>query len=104
MVVAGAISSGITLASDPDLLSPFGLLFAAATLVHSAMLVGLRAYHWLLLGGLGVLSALPVWGNAADEVSLAMIPIGLAVIGLGLLDHRDLVASIHRLRVPSARR
>ncbi|MBA2283791.1 MAG: hypothetical protein H0W25_21495 [Acidimicrobiia bacterium] len=99
LLIVALVCAGISLDSQVDLpVSAFGIAFAGAWLVHYQAVIGLRAYHWLTLGPLGVLSAVPVWGDVDDRVTLAMIPIGLATIALGLFDHRELVRSVRTAR------
>lgn len=95
--VFASLAIGAGLLIDTQLVLPvstFGAVFGISVLAYYRAMVGLRNYHWVFLGGLVLLSLVPVWGDVDDKVSLAMIPIGLATIGVGVFDHRDLVTSI----------
>lgn len=93
------ICVGITVDLQLDLpLTAYGTIYAVSWLVYYRMIVGLKPYHWVFLGGLGLLSLAPIWGSVDDKVSLVMIPMGLATIGVGLYDHRELVESIRQVR------
>jgi hypothetical protein len=90
-----ALAAGISIDTQFDLpVTTFGVAFGISLLIYYRVMVGLRSYHWAFLGGLALLSLVPLWGRADDKVSLVMILIGLATIGVGLFDHRDLVTSI----------
>jgi hypothetical protein len=65
--------------------------FALAMLAWFAICVGLRARHLIIWGALLVTALLPVWGAAADKISVAWLPIGVATIVAGIFDHRALV-------------
>jgi hypothetical protein len=67
------------------------VLFGVAMLVWFAVCVGLRPDHGLVWGGLIVVGLLPIWGGLDDRASVGWLPIGVAVIVAGLLDHRALV-------------
>jgi hypothetical protein len=69
------------------------VLFGLAMLVWFAVCVGLRADHFAVWGALVVIGVLPVWGGVDDRASVGWLPIGVAVIVAGLLDHRALVRS-----------
>jgi hypothetical protein len=69
------------------------LLFGIAMLAWFAISVGLRLDHVVVCGALVVLGLVPVWGDLDDRTSVAWLPMGIAVIVLGLLDHRALVRS-----------
>ncbi len=98
---AALIAVGITLDMRLDLpMSLFGAAYGISLVVYYRMLHVLRPYHLALLGGFAVLALAPVWGQAHDKVSLAMIPMGLVTIAVGLCDHRDLVNSLRHARSP----
>lgn len=93
------ICGGITLDMQRDLpVCFFGAAFGISLVVYYRMLDVLQTYHVVLLGGFTAACLLPLWGQVDDKVSTAMIPMGLVTIAVGLLDHRDLVASMERAR------
>jgi hypothetical protein len=67
------------------------VLFGLAMLGWFAVCVGLRPDHLLVWGGLVVVGLLPVWGGVDDLAAVAWIPMGIAAIVAGVLDHRALV-------------
>jgi hypothetical protein len=69
------------------------VLFGLAMLVWFAVCVGLRPDHFVVWGGLVVVGLVPVWGHFDDRTSVAWLPMGVAVIIAGFLDHRALVRS-----------
>jgi hypothetical protein len=71
--------------------SAFAAAFALAMLAWFAICVGLRMRHLIIWGALLVAGLLPVWGALADKISVAWLPIGVATIAAGILDHRALV-------------
>jgi hypothetical protein len=90
-----AVAIGIAVDSQADLpISAFGLLYAVFMLLYYRSIVGLSTHHWVFLGGLGLLSILPIWGGADDKTAVAMVPIGLATMGLGWFDHKELVRTL----------
>jgi hypothetical protein len=94
-----AISAGITADSQLDLpITAYGALYAVSMLLYYHFIVGLKPYHWVLLGGLALLCLTPVWGGFESKVAVAMIPMGVATVGVGLFDHKELVRSIGRAR------
>jgi hypothetical protein len=94
-LAALGIAAGISIDTQFDLpVTTFGVAFGVSLLIYYRVMVGLRIYHWAFLGGVALLSLVPVWGRLDDKVSIVMIPIGVATIGVGLFDHRDLVTSI----------
>lgn len=72
-------------------ISVFAALFGVGMLVWFATCTGLRPDHLLVWGGLVAVALAPVWGNVDDRASVAWIPIGIATIVAGILDHRALV-------------
>ena len=97
---AALIAAGITLDMQLDLpMSLFGAAYGVSLLVYYRMLHVLRRYHLVLLGGFTLLALAPIWGGARDSVSLAMIPMGLVTMAVGVFDHRDLVSSLRQARV-----
>lgn len=94
-----AISAGIMLDSQRDLpVTAYGALYGISMLLYYHFIVGLKPYHWVLLGGLALLCLTPVWGGFENKAAMAMIPMGVATIGVGLFDHKELVRSIGRVR------
>lgn len=71
--------------------SLFAALFAVAMLSWYKLCVQLRAHHIMVWGALLVAALVPVWGSLPDPISVAALPIGLAMIVTGVLDHRALV-------------
>jgi hypothetical protein len=99
VLCAAAICVGITVDLQLDLpVCTYGAVYAFGLIVYYRMLGVLKAYHWVLLGGLGLLSLAPIWGSVDDKLSLVMIPMGVVTMCVGLFDHRDLVRSIKRAR------
>jgi hypothetical protein len=87
-----AIVGGPILDASVDLpVSAFAAAFALAMLAWFAICVGLRMRHLIIWGALLVAGLLPVWGALADKISVAWLPIGVATIAAGILDHRALV-------------
>jgi hypothetical protein len=82
---------------DPSV-SPLAALFAVAALSWYALRVQLRAYHVVVWGALLVGALIPVWDSFDDSTSVAFLPIGVATIVSGLLDHRALVAGFGAAR------
>jgi hypothetical protein len=73
--------------------SLFDALFGAAMLVWFAICVGLRADHVVVWGALIVIGLVPVWGGFDDRASVGWLPMGVAIIIAGLLDHLALTRS-----------
>jgi hypothetical protein len=71
--------------------SAFAAAFALAMLAWFAICVGLRMRHLIIWGALLVAGLLPVWEAMADKISVAWLPIGVATIAAGILDHWALV-------------
>jgi hypothetical protein len=67
------------------------VLFGMAMLVWFAVCVGLRPDHLVVWGTLIVVGLVPVWDRFDDRTSVAWLPMGVAVIVAGLLDHLALV-------------
>ena len=87
-----AMIGGPILDASVDLpVSAFAAAFALAMLAWFAICVGLRARHLIIWGALLVAGLLPVWEAMADKISVAWLPIGVATIAAGILDHRALV-------------
>jgi hypothetical protein len=87
-----AMVGGPILDSSFDLpVSAFAAAFALAMLAWFAICVGLGTRHLIIWGALLVTALLPVWGALADKISVAWLPIGVATIVAGILDHRALV-------------
>jgi hypothetical protein len=99
VIGAALICLGITLDMQLDLrVSLFGAAYGVSLLIYYRMLDVLRPYHLVLLGAFSLLALTPIWGQADDEVSLVMIPMGLVTIAVGWCDHRDLVRTLRRAR------
>ena len=67
--------------------SVFAVLFGAGMLVWFAVCVGLRSDHVVVWGTLVVMGLVPVWGGFDDRASVGWLPIGVATVVAGLLDH-----------------
>lgn len=74
-------------------MSLFAVTFGVAMLVWFATCVGLRRDHLLVWGALIMVGLLPVWGGFDDRASAGWLPIGVATIVAGILDHRALARS-----------
>ncbi len=97
---AALIAAGITVDMQLHLpISLFGAAYGVSLLVYYRMLHVLRHHHLVLLGGFILLAVAPIWDGAHDSVSLAMIPMGLVTMAIGILDHRDLISSLQQARV-----
>jgi hypothetical protein len=66
-------------------------MFALAMLTWYALCVRLQAHHVVIWGALLLLALVPVWGSMTDSVSVALLPIGAAMIICGIMDHLALV-------------
>jgi hypothetical protein len=87
-----AMVGGPILDASVDLpVSAFAAAFALAMLAWFAICVGLKTHHLIIWGALLVAGLLHVWGAVADKISVAWLPIGVATILAGILDHRTLV-------------
>jgi hypothetical protein len=75
---------------DPPI-SVFVISFSIAMLVWFAICVGLRRDHMVVWGALIAVGLLPVWGGPVDNTSAGWLPIGVATVVAGILDHRALV-------------
>ena len=92
LLFPAAMVGGPILDASVDLpVSAFAAAFALAMLAWFAICVGLRMRHLIIWGALLVAGLLPVWGALADKISVAWLPIGVATILAGILDHRALV-------------
>jgi hypothetical protein len=74
-------------------ISAFDVLFGVGMLVWFHLCVGLRADHLAVWGGLVVVGLVPLWGGFDDRASVGWLPIGVATIIAGLLDHLALARS-----------
>jgi hypothetical protein len=74
-------------------ISLFVVSFGIAMLVWCSICVGLRSDHLVVWGALIVVGLVPVWGGPIDNSSAGWLPIGIATVIAGLLDHRALVRS-----------
>ncbi|MCW2798350.1 hypothetical protein [Nocardioides sp.] len=70
--------------------SLFAILFGVGMLAWYRLCVGLRTDHVLVFGALIVVGLLPLWGGLEDRASAGWLPIGVATIIVGILDHRAL--------------
>jgi hypothetical protein len=87
-----AMIGGPILDASFDLpVSAFAAAFALAMLAWFAICVRLKTHHLIIWGALLVAGLLPVWGEVADKISVAWLPIGVATILAGIFDHRALV-------------
>ena len=74
-------------------ISLFAVLFGAGMLVWFHLCVGLRRDHLFVWGALIVVGLAPIWGGFDDRASVGWLPIGVATIVAGLLDHLALARS-----------
>jgi hypothetical protein len=74
-------------------ISLFDVLFGAGMLVWFHLFVGMRLDHLVVWGALIAVGLIPVWGGFDDRASVGWLPIGIATIVAGLLDHRALTRS-----------
>jgi hypothetical protein len=94
VLFGGGLVGGSILDSSFDTsVSLFACTFALAMLAWFSICVGLRADHVIIWGSLLIAGLLPVWGDLADKVSVAWLPIGVATIVAGIFDHLALVRS-----------
>lgn len=92
LLFPAAMVGGPILDASVDLpVSAFAAAFALAMLAWFGICVGLRMRHLIIWGALLVAGLLPVWGALADKISVAWLPIGVATIAAGILDHWALV-------------
>jgi hypothetical protein len=92
VLFGGGLAGGTILDSTFDV--PVSLLacsFALAMLAWFAICVGLRTSHVVIWGALLIVGLIPMWGDLADKVSVAWLPIGVATIAAGIFDHLALV-------------
>jgi hypothetical protein len=68
-------------------ISVFDVLFGAGMLIWFYQCVGLRPDHLIVWGALIVVGLVPLWGGFDDRASVGWLPIGVATIVAGLLDH-----------------
>ena len=95
---ASALCFGMPMIAGPTLdfqldlpVSLFAVLFGLGMLVWFGFTVGLAPYRIAVWGALVVVGLLPVWGGFDDRASVGWLPIGVATIVTGVLDHRALV-------------
>jgi hypothetical protein len=92
LALAASLIGGSYLDFATDLpVSLFAMSFGAAMLVSFQLYIGLKRHQLVVWGGLLLLGLLPVWGSFDDRASVAWLPIGVATIVAGVLDHRLLV-------------
>lgn len=72
-------------------ISLYAICFALAMIGWYAISVGLKTHHYVIWGALLVVGLIPIWGSLDDKTSVAWLPIGLATICCGLMDHLTLV-------------
>jgi hypothetical protein len=91
-LTAAALIGGVVLDNSLDLsVSLFTMAYALSATAWLASTVGLKLHHIVVAIALLAAGAAPIWGDLADRVSVAWLPIGVATILVGLLDHFDLV-------------
>jgi hypothetical protein len=66
------------------------MLFGLGMLIWFAVCIGLRTDQVLVWTALVILGLVPVWGGFDDRASVGWLPIGVATIIAGVLDHRAL--------------
>ena len=99
VIAVVAIAAGILIDFNTDLpISAYGLSYAVCLLLYYRWMVGLSPYHWVILGGLAVVSLIPVWGEFDDKSAVGMVTVGLATIAVGWFDHQELVRTFDRAR------
>ena len=75
--------------------NPIAVTFALGMLLVGAATLGVKPHHVVVLGTLLAIGLLPVWsGPDTDNAGLALA--GVAVMVMGLLDHRLLVRTFGR--------
>jgi nitrogen fixation-related uncharacterized protein len=70
--------------------SIFAMLFGLGMLIWFAVCIGLRTDQVLVWTALVIVGLVPVWGGFDDRASVGWLPIGVATIIAGVLDHRAL--------------
>jgi heme O synthase-like polyprenyltransferase len=70
--------------------NPIPAAFGALMLAYYAAVVGLRAHHVIVWGGLALAGLLPVW-TGADPSNIGLVMAGVATVVNGILDHVALV-------------
>lgn len=68
----------------------FVVSFGVAMLVWFAICTGLSKDHFVVWGALIVVGLIPVWGGPVDNAAAGWLPIGVATIIAGILDHHAL--------------
>lgn len=92
VALAAALVGGSIVDFNTDWpVSVFAMAFGAAMLLSFHLYTGLKQHQVMIWGALLVIGILPVWGSFHDRASVAWLPIGIATIVAGLLDHRLLV-------------
>lgn len=74
------------------------LAYALTMFGYIATSIGVKLRHAVVWGVLLVGGLLPIW-NGVDEISVGLLPMGIATVIGGLLDHSVLVASLGPSRV-----
>lgn len=74
-------------------ISLYAICFALAMIGWYAISVGLKAHHYVIWGVLLVAGLIPMWGSLDDKTSVAWLPVGIATIACGLMDHLTLARS-----------
>ena len=74
-------------------ISGYAAGFAIVMLIYVHLVIGLKAHHLVIWGGLLAASLLPVWDGLGieQEVPLSLLPMGAATIAAGVFDHAVLV-------------
>jgi hypothetical protein len=93
---SGAVGAALIGGSYADFkidlpVSIFAMSFGLAMLVSFQLYIGLKQHQLIVWGALFALGLAPVWGSFDDRASVAWLPIGIATITAGLLDHRYLL-------------
>lgn len=90
IIGVAVILGGVILTTAMDLpVSGYAAAYALMMLVYGAATAGLRTHQKVIWGTFLVVALLPVWGGIpeGDEISVALLPMGLVTIIAGLFDH-----------------
>ena len=74
-------------------LNGYVLAYALMMFGYISTSIGVKLRHAVIWGALLVTGALPVW-NGVDESAVGLIPMGVATIVCGLIDHSVFVANL----------
>lgn len=95
LALAAVMVGGSFLDFKLDLpISIFAASFGAVMLLTFHLYTGLKQHQLVIWGGLLVLGLVPLWGSFDDRASVAWLPIGVAMIVAGVLDHRLLTQQV----------